>query len=120
MPSKFFIQLTDLRGIGIGPIGSGTERVARQVLAPLAELDIILSTQSIEEQFAKLEGGELDFGAVVIDEDAWLVTEAVRNRWLQILSLPNIDALARPRDAIGEVSAAVAVGARTYGRGDGL
>jgi hypothetical protein len=34
--------LTDLRGmrIGIGPIGSGTEQVVRQVLAPLAELDL--------------------------------------------------------------------------------
>ena len=36
--------------IGIGPIGSGTEHVARQVLAPLAELDLILETQDIDEQ----------------------------------------------------------------------
>ena len=57
--------LTDLRGmrIGIGPIGSGTEHVARQVLAPLAELDLILSTQGIDEQLVKLERGELDLGA---------------------------------------------------------
>src|SRR5262245_58391137 len=54
--------LTALRGtrIGIGPLGSGTERVARHVLAPLAELDITLSTQSIDEQFVKLDRGELD------------------------------------------------------------
>jgi hypothetical protein len=85
--------LADLRGmrIGIGPIGSGTESVARQVLAPLEELDITLSTQGIDEQFVRLERGELDLGAMVIDEDARLPAEAVRNRGLQILSLPNGD-----------------------------
>jgi uncharacterized protein len=101
--------LTDLRGmrIGIGPIGSGTERVARQVLAPLAELDIILSTQAIDEQFVKLERGELDLGAIVIDEDAQLLGEAVRNRGLQILSLPNVAALARrlPFTRVGRIEA---------------
>jgi uncharacterized protein len=101
--------LTDLRGmrIGIGPIGSGTELVARQVLAPLAELDLILETQSIDEQVAKLERGELDLGALVINEDAQLLTEAVRDRGLQILSLPNADALAHrlPFKRIGRIGA---------------
>lgn len=43
--------LADLRGqrIGIGPVGSGTERVARQVLAPLAELNLVVSTQPMAE-----------------------------------------------------------------------
>ena len=101
--------LTDLRGmrIGIGPIGSGTEHVARQVLAPLAELDLILETQAIDEQIAKLERGELDLGAMVINEDAQLLTEAVRDRGLQILSLPNADALARrlPFKRVGRIVA---------------
>src|SRR5262245_43675107 len=59
--------LTDLRGmrIGIGPIGSGTERVARQVLAPLTALDITLSTHGLDEQFALLERGDLELGAMV-------------------------------------------------------
>ena len=99
--------LTDLRGmrIGIGPIGSGTEHVARQVLAPLAELDLILSTQDIDEQLAKLERGELDLGAMIINEDAQLLAEAVRDRGLQILSLPNADALARrlPFKRVGRI-----------------
>jgi hypothetical protein len=88
--------LTDLHGmrIGIGPIGSGTEQTARQVLAPLAELDLVLETQSVEEQLDKLERGELDLGAMVINEDAQLLAEAVRDRGLQILSLPNAEALA--------------------------
>jgi hypothetical protein len=101
--------LTDLRGmrIGIGPTGSGTERVARQVLAPLAELDLILSTQDINEQLAKLERGELDLGAMIINEDAQLLAEAVRDRGLQILSLPNADALAHrlPFKRIGRIGA---------------
>jgi hypothetical protein len=101
--------LTDLRGmrIGIGPIGSGTEHVARQVFAPLAELDLILETQGIDEQIVKLERGELDLGAMVINEDAQLLTEAVRGRGLQILSLPNADALARrlPFKRIGRIVA---------------
>ena len=101
--------LTDLRGmrIGIGPTGSGTERVARQVLAPLGELDLIVSTQGIDEQLGKLERGELDLGAVIINEDAQLLAEAVRDRGLQILSLPNADALARrlPFKRVGRIVA---------------
>src|SRR5215468_9874445 len=101
--------LTDLRGmrIGIGPIGSDTEHAARQVLAPLVELDLILSTQNIDEQFVKLERGELDLGAMVINEDALLLAEAVRDRGLQILSLPNADALARrlPFKRVGRIVA---------------
>jgi hypothetical protein len=101
--------LTDLRGmrIGIGPIGSGTEHIARQVLAPLVELDLILETQSIDEQVAKLERGELDLWAVVINEDAQLLVEAVRDRGFQIMSLPNADALVRrlPFKRVGRIVA---------------
>jgi hypothetical protein len=97
LPSRSVGALTDLWCIyiGIGPIGSGTERVARQVFAPLKELVITLSTESINEQFVMLERGELDLGDVVIDEDARLLTEAVRDHGLRIPSLPNIDTLAR-------------------------
>jgi hypothetical protein len=101
--------LTELRGmrISIGPIGSGTEHAARRVLAPLAELDLVLSTQDIDEQLVKLERGELDLGAMVINEDAQLLGDAVRNRGLQILSLPNAEALARrlPFKRVGHIVA---------------
>jgi len=91
-------SLADLRGkrIGLGPVGSGTERVARQVLAPLSELGMSLSTHPLEEQLAKLETGELDLGAMVIDEDARFLREAVLDRKLQILDLPAAEALAHP------------------------
>ena len=48
--------LTDLRGkrIGIGPIGSGTERVVRQLLAPFTELDLRLSTHTLDAQLTQL------------------------------------------------------------------
>lgn len=90
-------SLADLRGkrIGIGPVGSGTERVARQILAPLAELNIQISTLPMNEELAKLESGELDLGAMVIEENAQLVVEAVRDRKLQILDLAGAEVLAR-------------------------
>src|SRR5262245_51450165 len=91
-------SLNDLRGkrIGVGPVGSGTERVARQVLAPLAELGMILSTHPLDEQLAMLERDQLDLGAMVIDEDAPFLREAVRDRKLQILDMPAAESLARP------------------------
>ena len=102
-------ELSDLRGkrIGIGPSGSGTARLVQQVVAPLAALDLRLSTHSLDEQLAKLEAGELDLGAMVIDEDARLLTEAVRDRQLQILNLPGAEALARrlPFTRVGRIAA---------------
>jgi TRAP-type uncharacterized transport system substrate-binding protein len=62
----------DLRGarIGIGPVGSGTEQLVRHMIAPFAELDLKVSTPTTDEQLAQLQRGELDLGAMVIDEDA--------------------------------------------------
>jgi TRAP-type uncharacterized transport system substrate-binding protein len=91
------ISPEDLRGarIGIGPVGSGTEQLVRHMITPFAELDFKISTQPIDEQLAKLQRGELDLGAMVIDEDARLLEEAVRERKLQILSMPGVESLAR-------------------------
>ena len=89
-------SMTDLRGlrIGIGPIGSGTEYLARQIVAQLAELDIKMTTQPLKEQMAMLERGELDLGATVIDADAALVAQAVRDRKLQIVDISGAESLA--------------------------
>jgi hypothetical protein len=53
--------LTDLGGkrIGIGPNGSGAARLVRQVIALLADLDLHLSTYSIDEQLTKVETGSI-------------------------------------------------------------
>jgi hypothetical protein len=90
-------SVDDLRGlrVGIGPDGSGTAALARRVLGPLAELGMTLSTQPIDEQLGRLQRGELDLGAMVIDEDATLAVEAVRTRGLQIVNMPDAAALAR-------------------------
>ena len=90
--------VNDLKGlrVGIGPIGSGTESLVRRLLFPLGPLDLHLTTQPMEEQLLKLERGELDLGAMVIDEDAEQLQRAIRSRNLQILSLPRAPALAYP------------------------
>jgi len=88
--------VADLRGmrVGIGPVGSGTENLARQVIARLAELDLKVSTQPIAEQIDMLVRGDLDLGAMVIERDAAQIAEAVRDRKLQVLDFAGADAVA--------------------------
>ena len=87
----------DLKGlrIGIGPVGSGTEQLMRRVLVELEGLDLKVSTQPIDRQLDMLERGELDLGAMVIDDQAQLVVDAVKKRNLQILDIPEAASLAR-------------------------
>jgi TRAP-type uncharacterized transport system substrate-binding protein len=89
-------SLTDLRGkrIGIGPVGSGTERVARQILTQLKDLNLQISTPSMDDQIAKLQSGELDLGAMVIDANAKLLTDVVRDGKLQMLNIAGAEVLA--------------------------
>jgi hypothetical protein len=77
--------------VGIGPVGSGTENLARQVIARLAELDLKVSTQPIAEQIDMLVRGDLDLGAMVIERDAAQIAEAVRDRKLQVLDFAGAD-----------------------------
>jgi len=87
----------DLAGmrIGIGPLGSGSEQLMRRLLAQLGELQLVVSTPTIDRQLDMLVRGELDLGAMVIDEGAALVRDAVVTRKLQILDMPDAPALAR-------------------------
>ena len=89
-------SVSDLRGlrVGIGPVGSGTNHVAREILAELAELDIVTSSQSMQEQLAMLARGDLDLGAMIIDPDAALISKAVRELKLQIVDFGVAAALA--------------------------
>lgn len=90
-------SVSDLRGmrVGIGPVGSGTAHVAKQVIAQLAELDLRVSHHPLHEQLALLESGELDVAAMVIDRDAQLMMQAVRDRKLGIVDIAGAEALAR-------------------------
>ena len=89
-------SVADLRGmrVGIGPEGSGSAYVSRQVMAQLAELDIKVTNHTLSEQLAMLERGDLDLGAMVIAPGAQLMLQAVRDRKLQIADIPAADALA--------------------------
>ena len=89
-------SVADLRGmrVGIGPEGSGSAYVARQVMAQLAELDIKVTNHTLSDQLAMLERGDLDLGAMVIAPGAQLMLQAVRDRKLQIADIPAADALA--------------------------
>lgn len=86
-------QLRGLR-VGIGPVGSGTEFVSRKLLAPFGALQLQISTQPIDEQIQRLERGELDLGAMVTDQDAEQLKQALGDRNLQILELPRAEAVA--------------------------
>jgi TRAP-type uncharacterized transport system substrate-binding protein len=87
----------DLKGVrlGIGPVGSGTEQLMRRVLATMDGLNVVVSTPSTEEQLKLLERGELDLGAMVISEQAKLLSDAVVRRNLDILAMPNAESLTR-------------------------
>jgi len=63
-------------------------------MSQLAELDIKLSTQPLDQQLAMLERGDLDLGAVVMEPDAALIVQAVRDRKLQIVDIASAESLA--------------------------
>lgn len=88
------LDLAGLR-IGIGPVGSGTEQVMRRLLTQVPELQLVVATPTIDQQLDMLVRGELELGAMVIDEGAALVHDAVVRRKLQILDMPEAPALAR-------------------------
>ncbi len=93
-----FTRFADLAGkrVGIGPAGSGTARVAQQLLAlpGLAELGVQASHHALDAQLDLLERGELDLGVFVIQERAELVMDAVRRRRLQLAGFEHVRALA--------------------------
>jgi hypothetical protein len=90
-----FADLRDRR-VGIGPAGSGTDLVARQIFAlpELARLGVTLSNHPIEEQLGMAARGELDLAVVVIDADAPLVADWI-GRGLQIASFATAHAVTR-------------------------
>src|SRR5262249_55064320 len=65
-----------------------------QVFGQLSDLNLQLSTHAIDEQLAKVQKGELDLAAMVIDENSNLLNEVVRDRGLQIVNMPGAEALA--------------------------
>jgi TRAP-type uncharacterized transport system substrate-binding protein len=92
---QHFAELKGSR-IGIGPEGSGTAQLARQVFSGVGfdRLELKLETHPIGEQLDLLAKGKLDLGVIVIDENSQLIQAAIGERKLQIASFPEVAALA--------------------------
>jgi TRAP-type uncharacterized transport system substrate-binding protein len=99
----------DLKGlrIGIGPVGSGTEHMMRRVLALLEGVGLVAATLPIDQQLVMVERGELDLAAMVLDDEGKLLANAVTQRNLEILQLPDVTSLARhlPFARVGVIEA---------------
>ena len=87
----------DLKGlrIGIGPVGSGTADLMRKVLAQFEGVNVVALTLPIDQQLVMAERGELDFAAMVLDDEGKLLANALTQRKLDILQLPDVASLAR-------------------------
>ncbi|MGB5063984.1 MAG: hypothetical protein WBQ37_09505 [Candidatus Competibacter sp.] len=87
---------SDLVGfrIGIGPHGSATALLARELLGSklLKELEITSSEHPFTEQIDQLKQEKLDLGLFLMDADASLIEQAVRGG-LQIASFDNAESL---------------------------
>ncbi len=92
-------RVAQLRGlkIGIGPERSGSAFLAERLFsAPdLASLDITLEHHPLRQQTELAASGELDLAFFVMDEDADLLGQAIRDRGLQIVGFEHTEALAR-------------------------
>jgi TRAP-type uncharacterized transport system substrate-binding protein len=95
--------------IGVGPPGSGAERLAHQLfdLPELKPLNAQLVSLSLADQLAAAKRGELDLALVVMDEDAPLVVTSVREMGLQIAGFTHIDVISRrlPHFRTGRIGA---------------
>lgn len=89
--------VASLRGasIGIGPEGSGTAYLMRQLLdAPdLTGLDIHLSNHELEEQARLVGEGSLDFAAFVMREDAEFLRAVIRKYGLDVAGFQDMQGL---------------------------
>jgi TRAP-type uncharacterized transport system substrate-binding protein len=89
-PDNAFHTFADLRGasIGIGPEGSGTAYLMRQLFEDpdLQELDVHLSHHGLLEQAELVAQNKLDLAAFVIQEDAEFLRTIIRQHGLEIVS----------------------------------
>lgn len=96
---RSFSTFADLRGasIGIGPEGSGTAFLMRQLFEDpdLVHLGIRLSTHSLAEQAALVADGRLDLAAMVSTEEAKPVHDAIADHDLDVASPREIEGLVK-------------------------
>jgi TRAP-type uncharacterized transport system substrate-binding protein len=96
-PGNAFHTFADLRGalIGIGPEGSGTAYLMRQLFEDpdLQELDVHLSHHALPEQAQLVAQNKLDLAAFVIQEDAEFLRTIIRQHGLDIVSPQDLQGL---------------------------
>jgi TRAP-type uncharacterized transport system substrate-binding protein len=90
-----FAEMTGMR-IGIGPERSGTDYLARAIFETddFRPLGLRLENHPVEHQLDLVAGGQLDLGVFVMDENAALMREAVRDRGIQLASLEHLAVIA--------------------------
>src|SRR6516162_3667910 len=96
-PNRKFLSFADLRGtsIGIGPEGSGTAYLLRQLFddPDLRGLDVRLSFHELVEQARLVAQGELDLAAFVMAEDAELLQSIINQYGLDISTFQDLEGL---------------------------
>jgi uncharacterized protein len=94
---RAFHTFADLRGasIGIGPEGSGTAYLMRQLFEDpdLQALGVHLSPYGLSEQAELVAQGKLDLAAFVIQEDAEFLRTIIRQHGLDIVSPQDLQGL---------------------------
>jgi hypothetical protein len=92
-----FATFQDLQGasIGIGPEGSGTAYLARELLAAsdLRGLDVRLSNHDLAEQAELAAEGKLDLVAMVTQEDAAFLRAIIQRHNLDIVAPQDFEGL---------------------------
>jgi hypothetical protein len=111
-----FADLKGLR-IGVGPAGSGADRVARELFAlpDLGTLGVKLENHPVEEQLVMAARGELDLALLVIDAHAALVQRwvggdgSIGGPQLSIASFEHLESVARrlPHLKAGRIGAGI-------------
>jgi hypothetical protein len=91
-----FADLKGLR-IGVGPAGSGADRVARQLFAlpDFSPLGVKLENHTVEEQLGMAARGDLDLALLVMDARAPLVQTWVLEHGLTVASFAHLEGVAR-------------------------
>ncbi|MBA3463101.1 MAG: hypothetical protein H0T46_24300 [Deltaproteobacteria bacterium] len=88
-------KFAELRGkkIGVGPTNSGTDYLARSILEgdDLKPLGVQLSNHELPAQIDLLVAGSLDLGIFVMDDNAQLMRQAIRERGLQLAAIEHLD-----------------------------
>jgi hypothetical protein len=91
-----FGNVADLRGatIGIGPDGSGTAYLMKQLFADadLRGLDVRLSHHELSEQAKLVAEGKLDLAAFVMQENAEFLGDIIRRHGLAIVAPSDLHA----------------------------